>query len=268
MDTLRPARSVGVAKTMYFVSVDNNCPCNNALLWKWNDPFGINSFVFEGAVPMLPYDQPPNAIQPGGTSITTNDTRTLGAQWINTGSGASIYGIHTIACNPGTGTVACLHWYQLANLDGPPSLVSQGTIGTSGQHRFFPNLAVNKVGDVLLGFAYSSSTDYAGVHTIDLGTGTEAVPRTGQTVVDGSRYGDYAGTTVGADGCTIWHFEEYAKSGTQWGTWATSVAYADCSGGPIPTPTVTPTQTSTPVSLPTPSPTVKCPSGQHRRGGC
>src|SRR5207244_4081922 len=50
-DTLQPARGIGVAKTMYFVSTDNNCTCHNANLWKWSDPFGADSFTYQGAVP-------------------------------------------------------------------------------------------------------------------------------------------------------------------------------------------------------------------------
>ena len=202
-DTLWPARGVGVAKVMYFAAVDNNCPCANAHVWKWTDPFGANSFVYQGAAPLLAYDQPPSALQPGGGLITTNDTRNLAAYWSNASGTPTVFGAHTIACNPGTGTVACVHWFQLGNLDGPPVTVAQATIGAAGQYRFYPNLAVNKTGDVTVGFAYSSATEYAGVHVYDLGTAVETAPRPGEANVDGSRYGDYAGTTVDPDGCTI-----------------------------------------------------------------
>jgi hypothetical protein len=287
-DTLWPARGVGVAKTMYFAAVDNNCPCSNAHVWKWSDPFGANSFVYQGAAALIPFDQPPSALQPGTGLITTNDTRNLAAHWTNAGGSSSVYGAHTIACNPGTGTVACVHWFQLGNLDGAPALLSQGSIGGVGQYRFYPNLAVNKTGDVTIGFAYSSATEYAGVHLYDLGTAVESAPRPGEANVDGSRYGDFAGTTVDTDGCTIWHFEEYSKSGTKWGTWTTSVHYSNCTSGTPPTPTPTATNapptstptatntprpptatpTPTPTRTPTVTPTPKCPPGQQRRGNC
>ncbi len=283
-DTLIPARNVGVDKTMYFVSVDNNCPCSNANLWKWSDPWGSNVFTFEGSTPLMSYDEPPNATQPGGSAITTNDTRSLGAQWSNVSGSPTIYGAHAIACNPGKGTVSCVHWFQLGGLDSTPTLVTQGTVGADGQFRYFPNLAVNNAGELAIGFAFSSASDYAGVHTYDLGSGSELTIKAGEASIDGSRYGDYAGTVLDPDGCTVWHLEEYAKAGTTWGTWVTSLAYSDCSGGPTPTvtptstptagPSSTPTATPTPVATSTPTPVpatptaTPCPRGKQKNGRC
>jgi len=121
--------------------------------------------------------------------------------------------------------MTCVQWYQLGNLDQPaPTLLSHNTIGSPDQNRYFPSLAVDSNGTLALGYAYSSSTDYAGVRYTGDGTlGGEGVLRAGLGPVDGTRYGDYADTAVDPhDHLTIWHFEEYAAdprgSGT-WGTW-------------------------------------------------
>jgi hypothetical protein len=258
-DTLTPAARVGVANTAYFIAADNCNSCSNISLWKWSDPFGASSFSLQGGVTVTAYNQPPNAAQLGGSPIVTNDAGNLGDQWYN----GTVYGTHAIGCNPGSGTVACVQWYQLGGLDGgSPTLLQQGIISGNGQYRFFPNLAVDSAGDMSIGYAYSSASDYAGVRyagrllSDPLGSlQSEAVLKAGQTtVVYNGRYGDYAGETVDPDGCTVWHHEEYADSSSAvWGTWVGSFAFASCGATTGPTPTLTPT--FTPAS-PTATPTV------------
>jgi hypothetical protein len=57
----------------------------------------------------------------------------------------------------------------------------------------------------------------------------EAVLVAGQANINGGRYGDYAGEVIDPDGCTAWHFEEYAKSGYLWGTWVGSFRFVSSS---------------------------------------
>jgi hypothetical protein len=240
VDTLIPAQGVGAASTMYFTAADNCNGCGTVRLWKWSAPFGGNLFASQGGVGVQAYDQPPEAAQLGGAPIATNDTRELAASWYN----GTVYGVHTIACDPGGGTVACLQWYQLGNLDGPPSLLQQGIYGTSGQYRYFPTLAVGRAGDLALGYAYSSPTDYAGVRYTSLPAGSATLDSeqtlvAGQTAIittgaDG-RYGDYGDMAVDpADGCTVWLMEEYAQAGQLWGTRVGAFQLGGCSAPPPP----------------------------------
>ena len=234
VDTLMPAKGVGVASTMYFTSVDNCSGCNTVRLWRWSAPFGGNVFTSQGAVNVQPYNQPPDATQLGGAAITTNDTRELAAMW----SAGTLYGVHTIGCDPGGGTVDCAQWYQLGNLDGTPSLLQQGIAGTSGQNRFYPTLAVDGSGDLALGYAYSSPSDYAGVRYTGLVAGgtalePEQVLVAGQTTItttgSSGRYGDYGMESIDpSDGCTVWHLEEYAQAGQLWGTWLGAFKFNGC----------------------------------------
>lgn len=260
-DTLTPARAVGTSNTAYFISADNSlCPCSNVSLWKWTNPFSSSSFVLQGGVTVTSYDQPPNAAQRGGHGaggvITTNDAGNLGAYWY----GGTVYGTHAIAYNPGAGTIAGVQWYQLGNVSGAPTLLQQGVDAADGQYRFYPNLSVDSAGNMMLAYAYSSSSDYAGIRYAGrapgdpAGTlGAEALFKAGQTTVSGARYGDYAGATLDPDGCTLWHFEEYARTGSLWGTWVASAAFPTCS--PIATPSPTATNTSLPTATLTPTPT-------------
>jgi hypothetical protein len=266
-DTLTPARGVTVASTAYFIAADNSaCPCSSISIWKWSSPFGASSFTLQGGVSVTSYGQPPSAQQPGrhAGTITTNDAGNLGAYWY----GGTVYGAHTVAVDPGGGTVAGVQWYQLGNVNGAPLLLQQGISATSGTYRYFPNLSVDSGGNMTLAYAYSSTTDDAGIrYTGRLAADppgalqVEAVLKAGQQSINGSRYGDYAGEALDPDGCTVWHFEEYARSGSLWGTWVGSMHASTCVGGPTPTPTpsstptATATRTQTPTSTNTPTPT-------------
>lgn len=230
-DTLYPAKNVSVANTMYFVAADNNAATgNNVSVWKWSSPFGANAFTLQGGIVVTTYAQPPPALQPGGTT-DSGDVRTLGAAYYQ----GTVYGVHTIGCNPGGGTVPCLQWYQISNVDGVPSLTQQGILGGAGQSRYYPNLSVDQSGDLLLGYAYASTTEYPGVR----GTGraptdtpgtlqSEGLLKAGEALIDGTRYGDYAGEQLAPDGCTVWHLEEYAQAGALWGTWVSTLKMPGC----------------------------------------
>lgn len=235
-DTVMPARGAGSADTAYFIAADNSaCPCSNVSVWTWSDPFGASSFALQGGVGVTSYGQPPNALQLGGHGppgqIATNDAGDLAAYFYR----GSLYGAHTIASNPGSGTVAAVQWYQLGNIDGVPTLVQQGIAATNGEYRYFPNLSVDTAGNMTLAYAFSSGAQYAGVRyrgrlaSDAAGTlAAEGVLKAGQATINGSRYGDYAGAAVDPDGCTVWHFEEYARAGSLWGTWAGSLRAAEC----------------------------------------
>lgn len=264
-DTLSPARSVGVAKTAYFTAVDNcdsSCPTGTTVtLWKWNDPFGANTFSSQGGVNITAYSQPPNAVQKDGAPITTNDTRVLGSQWF----AGTVTGVHTTGFSATGGTVAAVQWYQLGSLDAAPTVVQEGIIPTnSGEYRYFPNVSLDSAGNMAVAYAFSSSSDDAGIRATGCAAGSnpcayqpEVTLRAGQTGITttgtNGRYGDYAGAAVAPDGCTIWHFEEYARAGSVWGTWANALSFSTCNASATPSPTAT--ATSTVTSPPTMTPT-------------
>jgi hypothetical protein len=290
-DSLAPARTVGISDPAYasgadyLTAADNTCSvvtCNTVRLWKWN-AFAGAAPTYQGSVTVTDYGEPPDAVQPGtSATIDTNDARALGAYWAyDTVSGDTIYGAHTIGCNPGTGTVACVQWYRLGNLDATPVLLQQGIVAGNGEDRFYPNLAVDRAGDMTIAYAYSSGSEYAGIRYTGLASDDtpepEAVLKAGEGTIDGSRYGDFAGEVVDPDGCTVWHFAEYARAGSLWGTWAGSFRFAGCAApgpgaSPSPTstvalpaatavpPTSTPPNTATPTAQAAASPT-RAPTG-------
>lgn len=228
-DTLQPAAAPTIGA--YFVSADNCNACSVVSVWTWTDPFGASAFVLRGGVAVTSYSQPPNAAQPGGI-VTTGDTRVLGAQV----QGATLFAAHAIGCNPGTGLVACVQWLQIGNPGGAPTLLQQGIRGGTGS-RSYPSVAVDKAGDLLLHYAYSSASAYPGIRysartpADTVGSlGAETTIVAGQAYTDGSRWGDYAGVSVDPNGCTVWQLEEYAKAGDLWGTWISPVQLPTCTG--------------------------------------
>ena len=249
-DSLTPARAVGVAG-MYFVSASNpTSPSTGSAitLWKWSDPFGSNVFTQQGFVTVSDYSQPPPGVQqgglppgvtdceqPGAACIETNDTRNLTAYWF----GDSVWAAHSMGCVQGGVTAPCVGWYQLGNLDGAPSLLRQGIVdnpANPGRHRYFPSLAADQNGNVVLGYGYSSATEYAGVAYTTIApsgeVGAETVLKTGQATFQSTRYGDYASTALDPhDNLTIWHIQEYAKSDIAWGTWISAIQIG---GTPVP----------------------------------
>src|SRR5882724_7018468 len=259
-DSLTPARAVGVAG-MYFISASNPTspnPGSAITLWKWSDPFGSNMFTRQGFVTVSDYTQPPPGIQLGGfppgvtdcgqsgaACIETNDTRNVTAYW----SGNTVWAAHTIGCAQGGAPAACVEWYQMGNVDGAPSLLQRGIVDNPtipGRHRYFPSLAADQNGNVVLSYGYSSATEYPGVAYTTISPsgeqGGETVLKTGEATFQSTRYGDYASTALDPhDNLTIWHIQEYAKGETNWGTWISAIQIG---GTPVP-----PSLSVTPDSL-------------------
>src|SRR5713101_4429042 len=250
-DSLTPARAVGVAG-MYFISASNPTSPNTGsaiTLWKWSDPFGSNTFTRQGFVTVSDYTQPPPGIQLGGfppgvtdcgqsgaACVETNDTRNVTAYW----SGNTVWAAHTIGCAQGGAPAACVEWYQVGNVDGAPSLLQRGIVDNPtipGRHRYFPSLAADQNGNVVLGYGYSSATEYPGVAYTTISPsgeqGGETVLKTGEATFQSTRYGDYASTALDPhDNLTIWHIQEYAKGETNWGTWISAIQIGGTPGPP------------------------------------
>jgi hypothetical protein len=176
------------------------------------------------------------------------------SQYTNQGGAESIWLTHTVA-NPGNTALTSPRWYQL-NVTG-------GTVVTSGPAqqstwapdstvaRWMPSLAVDKNGNMAIGYSASSSSvfpalRYAGRLFTDpantLGqTETSLIEGTASqccTFSDGSvnnRWGDYSAMTIDPDGCTFWYTNEYYLSpqptslgGDNWRTRIGSFKYSTC----------------------------------------
>ena len=165
------------------------------------------------------------------TDLSTGDARPMNAVYRD----GSLYTAHTINVD---GRAGC-RWYELDVASG--AAVQVGTISDSVRSYFFPSIAVNALGHVVLGFSGSHAGEYAGAyytgrHALDPPnvTAPPALLRAGAgpyNHVDGNgvaRWGDYSLTSVDpVDDSTFWTIQEYARVNNRWGTWIAEIAFVD-----------------------------------------
>ena len=213
----------------------------------------------------------------GNALDTLRERLMMQSQYTNLGSVESLWLTHTVA-NPLNTALASPRWYQL-NVTG-------GTVVTTGPlqqstwapdsavARWMPSLAVDKDGNMAIGYSASSATmfpaiRYAGRLSTDpastLGQSeTSLIEGTASQCCnfsDGSinnRWGDYSAMTIDPDGCTFWYTTQYYESpqptssgGNNWQTRIGSFKYPSCtpnSGTATLQGTVTSSATSNPIS--------------------
>ncbi len=137
--------------------------------------------------------------------------------------------------------ITSVRWYELRNPSGIPVVYQQGTLGVSdGTHRWMGSIAMDKKGNMALGYSASSSSvnpaiRYTGrLATDPLNTmqiESVIMAGSGSQLVNLNRWGDYSAMTIDPlDDCTFWYTNEYLKrNGTfNWSTWITSFKFPGC----------------------------------------
>ncbi|MGA9572956.1 MAG: PKD domain-containing protein [Lysobacterales bacterium] len=214
----------------------------NIGVWSWSNPFSGGVPVKEGEVDLVSASgtaagMPVDAPQQGGGNLQANDWRVQDAEYRN----GDIWTSSAIACNPGSGTVNCARWAQID--PSTPSVVNAGVVGSNGQYRSFPDLAVDHCGNMMMGYSKTSASSNPGVYATGRdNTGaiqSELTVKAAEAVYDafdGSphRWGDYTEMTISPDGSTFWYLGEYSKGINfihgNWGTWVNSFTFG-CDGG-------------------------------------
>jgi len=137
------------------------------------------------------------------------------------------------------GSSGAARWYEfrspnnnLTNL----SLYQGGTFAPDATYRFMGSLAMDKAGDIALGYSRSSSTLFPDIYftgrvpTDSPGTLEGEAVIVDQTVATGSqrstssRWGDYSSMTIDLDGCTFWYVNQYYTVPNSTFGWSTRVA--------------------------------------------
>ncbi|MCB9258586.1 MAG: hypothetical protein H6612_04460 [Ignavibacteriales bacterium] len=201
---------------------------------------GYTNFGPDDTLPLTAF---PTAPQMGSVNgIMTNDRRTYNAVCRN-----NILYVSTVVLPPSGADAgqATAHWIQINATDG--SLIDDGNIGAedlgTGTYTFFPSVAVNALGEMLVGFAASGPSIYPGAYyafrypfdvpgtiqsTQILKEGVDYYYRTFSGTRN--RWGDYTGSAVDpTNDITFCIFNQYAQtrgtiiSGypTQDGRWGT-----------------------------------------------
>ena len=133
-----------------------------------------------------------------------------------------------------------VRWYEIRNPNGAPTVYQQGTYTPDSTSRWMGSAAMDKQGNIAVGYSGSSSSVYPSVYlstraaTDPLGTlSNEVVLKAGSGSQTGTlhRWGDYSSMVVDpADDCTFWYTSEYLKSSGSfnWSTWISSFKITGC----------------------------------------
>jgi hypothetical protein len=244
----------------------------NALqIWKFHvDWSNVYASSFTG--PFIPltgstWIGPPGTVpSQGGNNLDTLATRAMMQnQYSNFGGAESIWLTHTVR-NSTTAGVAAVRWYEVSVTGG--TVAANTTQAANHEpdttNRFMPSLAVDRVGDMLVGYSASSAAmkpaiRYAGRLP---GDPLSTLPQTETDLIQGlgtqlgncggatcTRWGDYSAMSLDPNGCTFWFTSEYyAVDGLNYLTRIGSIAFPSCT--PIGNGTVQGTVTTSPGGTP------------------
>ncbi len=141
------------------------------------------------------------------------------------------------------GALAGVRWYEIRSPQSAPFVYQQGTVVDPDVDFWMGSLAMDKTGNIALGFSASSNTLYPSVYVTGRAVTDPLGSMSGPLVlVNGGgsqfnsykRWGDYSSMTVDpADDCTFWYTQEYyATTGSfKWNTRIGSFKFDSCKRG-------------------------------------
>lgn len=132
---------------------------------------------------------------------------------------------------------AGIRWFELRKTTGNWTLYQNGTVGPDSHHRWMGSIAMDKDGNIGLGYSVSSGSMYPAVrYTGRLATDAPGTMQTEASFIEGTgsqsgsnRWGDYSSMGIDpADDCTFWYTNEYLLAGGQWRTRIGSFKFPGC----------------------------------------
>ncbi len=151
------------------------------------------------------------------------------------------FGTHeSLVVNHSVGTPSGVRWYEVRSPGSTPTVFQQGTFAPDSNSRWMGSIAMDKVGDIAVGYSVSSSLIHPEIHytgrvpTDPLGTlEAEAtiINGTGSQLRNLNRWGDYSSMAIDpVDDCTFWYTTEYLQAnGTfNWSTRIASFKFSGC----------------------------------------
>jgi hypothetical protein len=141
----------------------------------------------------------------------------------NVGGRGTIVAVHSVATAVGAGGV---RWYEFTqDSGGTVRLAQQGTYAPDGFYRWMASPAVDKVGNIGIGYSFGGTPQFAGQRFAARLAGDppgvltlrEAVLAQGEAPQTNTlRWEDYAQTAVDpSDDCTIWYAGDYYRRGAE-----------------------------------------------------
>jgi uncharacterized membrane protein len=240
-----PAGSPG-----YFIAFD----VNDLLMWRISNlNFTTSTATLTGPI-TIPVAAFSAACSGGGTCIPQSGTTQLldsladrlmyRLAYRNYGDHEALVVNHSITAGSSVG----VRWYELRSPNAPaPVVYQQGTFAPDASYRWMGSAAMDKVGNLAVGYSVSSSALHPGINF----TGRAAADPLGTLgtpeihIKDGlgsqngglNRWGDYSSLSVDpVDDCTMWYTTEYLQTNGSF-QWSTRIGYfkfANCGGAATP----------------------------------
>jgi hypothetical protein len=205
---------------LWHVSVDWADPGGSTLGGVGNAP--------DATIPVSPITPANQIDQPGATDLDVIGDRLMyRAPYRNFGGHESVVLNHTV------GVPAGIRWYEIRDPGGTPVLYQEGTYSPDAEHRWMGALAMDKIGNIALGYSLAGPTTAPSIRVAGRNAGdplgqialSEFHLKDGNgSQVSSPRWGDYSTMAVDpVDDCTLWYTQEYTDS-TGMFIWQTRVA--------------------------------------------
>jgi len=195
-----------------------------------------STFTGPTAITVATYSE---ACSGGGTCITQSGTSTrldsLGDRLMhrlayrNFGSHEALVANHAVTSGSNVG----VRWYEIRSPGATPTLFQQGTYAPDSTRRWMGSIAMDKVGDIAVGYSASSSSIHPSIRYTGrlpgdavgtLEAENSIIAGTGSQNGGLTRWGDYSALTVDpVDDCTFWYVNQYLKANGSF-NWSTRVA--------------------------------------------
>jgi len=160
-----------------------------------------------------------------------------------------------------------VEWFEFRNAGSSattPTLFQSGQYDIDTSYRWLPSIAMDKDGNIALGYSKSSTSVFPGIYVTGrlagdsagtMGAEIEMQAGIGVQLGAGNRWGDYSGMTLDPiDQCTFYYTNEYLKTngGFNWSTRVAAFKFPSCASaaglwGTV-TGTITSSETGAPIS--------------------
>lgn len=236
--SLLPANSYAAKESKgpdYLVSLESSTSIG---LWEyevnWAKPSKSRFTQTPNLIKVDSYQTAGSVPEKSGNNLDTLSDRPMYQLQLNKGT---LWFNHSVATDGRVG----VRWYQIGNIaDKSPKVLQQSTFAPNDKlYRWMGSLAVDKDGNMGVGFNTSSASDYP---SINYATRKSDDPKNKLTaegnIVKGkgsqtglSRWGDYSQMSIDPeDGCTFWYTGEYyLQTGGDWQTRIASFKFPSCS---------------------------------------
>jgi hypothetical protein len=154
----------------------------------------------------------------------------------NLGDHSALVVNHTVEVGAGATLRSGVRWYELRpDAVGNLTLFQQGTYAPDDNWRWMGSAAMNRSGDIALGYSVSSPSLFPQIHfTGRLAADLPGMMTQGEGVlIDGTgaqtgglaRWGDYSSLTIDpVDDCTFWYTNEFLKASGSF-NWSTRIGW-------------------------------------------